>query len=62
LITYIKSYNNKKTTSPAPTAMPALKGDPWIFQAKKKTIQPPAQSLGVKHKNYNGGSWKIMKN
>jgi hypothetical protein len=50
LITYIKSYNNKKTTSPAPTAMPALKGDPWIFQAKKKQYnrQPNPWELNIK--------------
>ena len=57
LVRYIKSYNSKKTAS-APAQMPALKGDPWIFQAYKELYnrQPNAWELNVN--NYNSGSWK----
>jgi hypothetical protein len=57
LVRYIKSYNSQKATS-APAQMPALKGDPWIFQVYKELYnrQPNAWELNVN--NYNSGSWK----
>jgi hypothetical protein len=52
LVGYIKTYNTKK-----PATMPALTGDPWIFQVYKELYnrQPNAWELNIK--NYNNGSW-----
>jgi hypothetical protein len=56
LVSYIKSYNNKKTTS-QPVKVTQLKGDAWIFQLYKELYnrQPNAWELNIK--NYNNGSW-----
>lgn len=53
LVGYIKTYKSKK-----PASMPALTGDPWIFQIYKQLYnrQPNAWELNIK--NYNNGSWK----